>query len=121
MRARLERLTPVILLVIIMLLVALTASAVLANNASAPDADGAVSINTITLRITVQRFIISSWINQNTNDRFSITGSLIKPDWDISSLAPWIGMVRSNIKGEKCLLCGFSPSVQRNTGSHFRV
>ena len=96
MRARLERLIPLILLVIIMLLVALTAGAVLANNVPTPDADATFSINTIIMRIAVQQFIISSWVNENINDRLPATDSLFKPSLDLHSLEPWIGIVRSN-------------------------
>jgi hypothetical protein len=96
MRGRAGQFLPVIILVIIAILVAVTAQVVLANNARIPDADITFRANLIIMRIKVREFIANSWVNENTDSQHSVSNRLPVYEPDDTTYDPWLGMVRSD-------------------------
>jgi hypothetical protein len=87
---------PVIILVIIALLVALSAQVVLASNARIQDADITFRANLIIMRIKVREFIANSWLNENTESQHAVSHSLAPAGSNATIYDPWLGMERSD-------------------------
>jgi hypothetical protein len=96
MSSRLKQLLPVMILVFIMLLVALSAGMVFANNVPNLDADTAFHVNLIIMRIKVQQFIADSWINEEIQNERPTSESPSQSILEIKKFEPWSVMVGSN-------------------------